>query len=130
MKAVPALRLLTLCAALIPVACGSTRTRLPVALSQCRAGGGAQANSLRARVRSEASKPIRELFVGADFYRDFRYVRLTGSRDFKRELDPGQTRDVAFALDERAPSLDRAIECLVTRVDYLDGTTASLAPAR
>jgi hypothetical protein len=65
------------------------------------------------------------------FYHDFRYAQFTGSTHLHKELDPGEKRDVDF--DVTGPSVlesGRAMQCLVTHIGYLDGTSADLSPSQ
>lgn len=117
-----------ICAALLLSGCGGGQAQLPVAISRCDAVIEPNGVTIVAKLRSDASKPIRGVRVGVDFYQNFRYIHLTGGATLARELDPGQTQDVTLSVEKRGnvKVQGNAMRCYSTHIDYLDGTTADL----
>jgi len=106
-------------------ACGKPR-ELPVTLRGC----SGEANGITASVRNDADRPIKSLDVSADFYANFRFVRSDGSATFPGGLNPGDAKDTRFLYGAGAPAAPsgRASRCVVTHIQYLDGTSAQLPP--
>jgi hypothetical protein len=112
-------------------ACAGNPQRLPVGLSICNAVATASGFSVSATVQNKSDKPITSLGLALDFYRDFRYAQFTASTHLRKELDPGEKRDVTF--DVAAPAVKEngaPMRCLVTHVGYMDGTSADLPPSQ
>jgi hypothetical protein len=117
-------------ALLVLAGCG-TPQQLPVEIPRCDSVASANGVTLTASVVSRATKPISGLSVAVDFYRDFRYTRVNGAAAIKPELDPNQQRDVVFSIaPARSAAQGRAMRCFATRIQYLDGTSQTVAPPR
>ncbi|HEY9180403.1 MAG TPA: hypothetical protein VIO32_06760 [Candidatus Baltobacteraceae bacterium] len=116
--------------ALSLAACASNPQRLPVGVTLCEAVPSATGFAVRTSVRNKSDRPITALAFDMSFYRDFRYSRFTGSTHLAKELDPGQTRDITFAINNarNARISGQAMQCLVTHIGYMDGTSADLPP--
>lgn len=111
-------------------ACASHPQRLPVGVSLCNAVTKADGFTVTATVQNKADKPITGLALSLSFYHDFRYSQFNASTHLRKELDPGQKRDVVFQV--LAPSMKEsgaAMQCLVTHIGYMDGTSADLPPS-
>jgi len=98
--------------------------QLPVTLKGC-AGSPA---GITANLRNDADRPVKSIFVSADFYSNFRFVRTHGAVTIPGGLNPGENRDVTFAYDAGAvtSASGRASRCVATHIDYLDGTHVDL----
>ena len=118
--------------AIVLAACAGNPQRLPVAVSVCSAIAQPNGFGIAANVQNNADRPISRLDVSSAFYQGFRYQRYTGSVQFKRELDPGQNRDVVFGVDETpaARPHGQAIRCFITHIGYLDGTSQDAPPSQ
>ena len=117
--------------ALSVVACASHPQRLPVGVSLCNAVEKGDGFTVTATVENKADKPITSLGLALSFYHDFRYSQFNASTHLRRELDPGEKRDVIFQV--LAPSMKEsgaAMQCLVTHIGYMDGTSADLPPSQ
>src|SRR5579862_9550701 len=102
-------------------ACAGNPQRLPVGLSICNAVATASGFTVSATVQNKSDKPIISLGLALDFYRDFRYAQFTAATHLRKELDPGEKRDVTF--DIAAPAVKEngaPMRCLVTHVGYMD----------
>ena len=116
-----------ICAAVIVAltACAGSPQRLPVTVSDCRAVRSGAGYAIGATIRNDAYTPIAGVTMSADFYSGFRYRTYDVAARLPRELDPGDRRSMLFA-GGAPPAAGAAIRCLITRIDYLDGTTAVL----
>lgn len=124
-------RFLLLTFAAFLASCAGNPQRLPVGLSVCNAIEQPSGFAVHATLENKADKPITGLALSLAFYRNFRYSQFSASTHFKKELDPGEKRDIT--LDVSAPSMKesgQAMRCLVTHVGFLDGTSADLAPSQ
>ena len=102
--------------------------QLPVSLADCRASTTIGGVVVHATAHSDANKPVRSLGIHTEFYRDFRYRRFESVAQLARELDPGATEAVTFVVARAPLRLDGSPQrCVVTRVDYLDGTHDDLS---
>lgn len=99
-----------------------------VAVSGCTVEAARGIATLRARVRNDAEKPIGQIDVRADAYRDFRFVRATFSPSFSPVLDPGASRDVVDRAPLKGAFGATAAQCTVAAVTYGDGTTDAASP--
>ncbi len=119
-----------LCAAVL-TACAGNPQRLPVELSPCSAVERANGFAVGATVRNLSDRPIADLALAVSFYRDFRYASYSASARLKKELDPGDRRQVTFEVNAPgARQSGEALRCLVTHIGYLDGTSADIPPAQ
>jgi hypothetical protein len=100
---------------------GCTAKSVPVSVSQCNVKPGASVTRLTARVTNQGRKPIREVKVSLDFYRNYRFVRTVALARFSPVLDPGSTRTVTALVDGTTMS-GTPMRCIATRVTYGDGT--------
>lgn len=124
----------TLCAAgvivMLLTGCASNPQQLPVDVSNCRAVSRAATFDVIALVKSKANRPISHLDMSVTFYQDFRYRTVAGAAQLPQELDPGQQRDVTFAVAQGdRTTRGQALRCYVTRVGYLDGTSDVAPPS-
>lgn len=117
--------------ALALAACTGNPQRLPVGLSLCSAVPQSGGFDVRATVENKGDKPLTNLDLALSFYRDFRYTSYTASARLKGELDPGQKRELSFAVT--GPNIaqkGQAMRCVATHVGYMDGTSLDLPPAQ
>lgn len=117
--------------ALLLGACASHPQRLPVGVSLCNAVEKPNGFTVTATVQNKADRPITGLALSLSFYHDFRYAQFNASTHLRKELDPGEKRDVVFQVI--APSMKEsgaAMQCLVTHIGYMDGTSADLPPSQ
>jgi hypothetical protein len=125
-RAAPAFALL-----LIAGGCAGNPQRLPVALSVCNAVATGSGFTVTAAVQNESDKPITSLALSLAFYHDFRYSQFSAATHLRKELDPGDKRDVRFDVSTPvAKESGSAMRCLVTHIGYMDGTSADLPPAK
>jgi hypothetical protein len=111
--------------------CAGNPQRLPVGLTVCNAVEQRSGFAVHATVENKAAKPITGLTLSLAFYRNFRYSQFNASTHLKKELDPGEKRDIT--LDVNSPSMKesgQAMRCLVTHVGFMDGTSADLTPSQ
>jgi hypothetical protein len=108
--------------------CGGTPQQLPVGVWECSGVQRGPGFAVAAMIRNTGNKPISQLMLVSDFYRDYRYRRFTSSAHLTRELDPNAQARVTFSVGNPGmrPPLGRALRCLVTRIGYLDGTFVSV----
>lgn len=68
----------------------------------------------------------------ADFYQNFRSLHGTATATVPGELDPGAERALTFTFDTPLPVAvtGSATRCILTRIDYLDGTSQTLPAAQ
>jgi hypothetical protein len=119
-------RIVTAAAALCALAaCTGRGSSLPANVSRCE---GLSASSLTATIRNDADRPIKRVSMLTDFYQNFRSLHGTATAVVPGELDPGAERALTFAFDTPLPAAvtGRATRCVVTRIDYLDGTSQTL----
>lgn len=112
-------------------ACASQPQRLPVGVSLCSALEKPDGFAVTATIQNKSDKPITSLALSLGFYHDFRYSQFNASTRLRKELDPGEKREVTFAV--LAPSMKEsgeAMRCLVTHIGYMDGTSADLPPTQ
>lgn len=110
--------------------CGSPQ-RLPVSIPRCDAIQTKRSITLTATVRSNATKPINGIVLAVDFYRSFRYVRVSAVSRIAPELVPGAQRDVTFVVaSTNATAQGHAMRCFATRLAYSDGTFENVAPSQ
>ena len=81
-------------------------------------------------IENRSTKPISGVDLAVDFYYDFRYTRVAATAILAKALDPEMRRAVTFAAAARQGTGGQAMRCLATRIQYLDGTSESLTPAR
>jgi hypothetical protein len=114
----------------VPAACAGNPQQLPVGVSFCRAVADIHGAGIVANVENKSDRPISRLELSAAFYQNFRYERYTASARLRQELDPGQKRDVSFAVNQTPPAAPQgqAIRCFVTHIGYLDGTSQDAPP--
>ena len=108
-------------------ACGSPQ-QLPLSIPRCDAVMTKHGIELVAQVSSKANKPISELTVAVEFYQNFRSTRMQGQAKIVPELDPGQQREITFAVASSATAQGPAMRCFATHIGYLDGTSADARP--
>ena len=123
------LRIATAAALCALAACTGRGSSLPVSVSRCE---GISASSLSATIRNDADRPIKRVSMITDFYQNFRSLHGTATAVVPGELDPGAERALTFAFDTPLPvaASGNATRCVVTRIDYLDGTSQSLPADR
>ncbi|HEV2261670.1 MAG TPA: hypothetical protein VGR69_05220 [Candidatus Rubrimentiphilum sp.] len=110
--------------------CGSPQ-RLPVSIPRCDAIQAERSITLTATVQSNATKPIDGIVLAVDFYRNFRYVRLSAVSRINPELLPGAQRDVTFIVPStNATAQGHAMRCFATRLAYSDGTFTNVTPSQ
>ncbi len=125
------LRLPALALTLFTAACAGNPQRLPVSLSLCNATAKTNGFAVSATVENKADKPISDLSLALSFYHDFRYSQFTASTHLRKELDPGEKREMTFdVVAPAAKESGEAMRCLVTHIGYMDGTSADLPPAQ
>lgn len=119
-------------ALVIPLAaCASNPQRLPVSVSLCNAVPSAGGFTAHTTVQNRSDRPISELAFTMSFYRDFRYASFNASTRLQKELDPGQKREVAFDVANAGSRISgNAMQCLVTHIGYMDGTSADVPPSQ
>jgi hypothetical protein len=102
---------------------------LPVNISHCDAKS---ASELTATVHSDADRPIKRVYIIADFYQNFRSLHGTATAVVSGELDPNNERDLTFTFDTPLPvaASGRASRCVASRLDYLDGTSQAIPMER
>lgn len=106
-------------------ACTGRGASLPATVSHCQ---GLSAASLTATIRNDGDRPLKRVSMVTDFYENFRSLHGTATAVIPGELDPGAERALTFAFDTPLPVAvtGRATRCVVTRLDYLDGTSQQL----
>lgn len=115
----------------IPLAaCASNPQRLPVGVSLCDAAPSAAGFTVRTTVQNKSDRPITSLALTMSFYRDFRYSNFNAATHLAKELDPGEKRDITFDVANAGKTRvsGEAMQCLVTHIGYMDGTSADLPP--
>ena len=120
-----ALRAAAIVPAILLAGCAGNPQRLPVGVSICSAVPAAHGFGIAATIENNATKPIASIVLSAAFYQNFRYRSYEASAKLARELDPGEKRDVTFAVSGQPAESVRgeAIRCYVTHLGYLDGTS-------
>lgn len=123
-------RLILLALALAPAACGGHPQQLPIGVSSCSAAALPAGLSIVARIENKSDRPISQIEIESSFYQNFRYQKLAAFAQLKEELDPGQTRNVTFAVAQAPAPQPRgqAMRCFVTHIRYLDGTSQEAPP--
>ncbi|HEV7179209.1 MAG TPA: hypothetical protein VGN11_05025 [Candidatus Baltobacteraceae bacterium] len=96
--------------------CGGSPTGLRV--GGCAVEGGA----LAATLSNVAGKPATEAEIVADFYRDYRFMRVVGETRLAPVLDPGESRHVTVSADVPNVGSAAPMHCTVTYAAYGDGT--------
>jgi hypothetical protein len=125
------LRRLPLALAAVLASCAGSPQQLPVGLSLCNAVAHGSGFAVTATVQNKGEKPISALGLALSFYRDFRYSSYTASAQLRQELDPGEKRDVTFEVSgPQGEQSGEAMRCIVTHVEYMDGTSADLPPSQ
>jgi hypothetical protein len=111
--------------------CAGNPQRLPVGVSVCSTVARTNGFGIVANVENKSDRPISSLYLSTAFYQNFRYQRYTGSARLSSELDPGQKRDVTFAVEQSsgAKPQGQAIRCFITHIGYLDGTSQDAPPS-
>jgi hypothetical protein len=113
-------------AALLLTACGGGHG-LPVEAKQCDTLIGKNSLQVTTRIFNGAQIPVKSVRVSLDFYRDFRFTRVTGVASFKPQLEANQTRSVSLTIVSAPPTIGgQAQRCTVVHVDYADGTSANV----
>lgn len=107
-------------------ACTGQPASLPVNISHCDAKSASQ---LTASVHSDADRPIKRIYIIADFYQNFRSLHGTATAVVSGELDPNNDRDLTFTFDTPLPvaASGRASRCVARRLDFLDGTSQAVS---
>lgn len=106
-------------------ACGAPK-ELPVQIKQCDTVVGKSSVLISARIFNGADKPAKSVTVAIDFYHDFTAAHVTGTATFAKQLEPNDTQTVPVTITSPTTGIGgRAQRCVVTHVDYADGTSAS-----
>lgn len=121
---------LAIALALLPAACGGNPQQLPVGVGRCDAVQSGHGFTVIARVQNNSTKPISSLDLATQFYRQFAYSSYAASAALKKELDPGQKRDITFVIASPKAIQGEAMRCVVTRIGYLDGTSQQIPSNR
>jgi hypothetical protein len=111
-------------------ACGGGPKELPVRVKQCDTLVGKSSVLIDARIFNGADKPAKSIAVAIDFYHDFTAAHVTGTATFAKQLEPNATQTVPVTITSPTTGIGgRAQRCVVTHVEYADGTSAD-APAQ
>lgn len=97
--------------------------------SQCNAIVGKSELVVMAHVTNRGDRPMTSADLMLDFYKNYRFMRVSGSVTFAPVLDPGASRDVTF--DAELPkngASGAAMRCVATRAVYGDGAVESVDP--
>lgn len=106
-------------------ACGGAPKELPVQIKQCDTVVGKNSVLIDARIFNGADKPAKSVAVAIDFYHDFTAAHVTGTATFAKQLEPNATRTVPVTITSPTTGVGgRAQRCVVTHVEYADGTAA------
>ena len=112
-------------AALVVLSACSGPKELPVQAKQCDTVVGKNSVLISARVFNGSETPAKSIAVAIDFYHDFAAVHVTGTATFSKQLEPNATQTVPITITSPTTGIGgRAQRCVVTHVDYADGTSA------
>ncbi len=117
--------LLAAVAALVVLSACSGPKELPVQVKQCDTVVGKNSVLISARIFNGADKPAKSIAVAIDFYHDFTAAHVTGTATFAKQLEPNATQTVPVTITSPTTGVGgRAQRCIVTHVQYADGTNA------
>lgn len=117
-----------LVAAFLAAGCGGNPQGLPISVEHCRAPADGVMR-LVAEVQNKSDRPIAQIDLSVTFYQYFRYETYVAGARMRKELDPGERRDVTFNIDARNVPRARgqALRCFATHLRYLDASTQDAA---
>ncbi|HVS45333.1 MAG TPA: hypothetical protein VMS32_01560 [Verrucomicrobiae bacterium] len=99
---------------------------LPLHVRQCDTILEKGTVSVRALFRNRAAKPVTDAKLEIDFYHDFKFTRVIATADFHPNLEPLERRSIALILTGAQGVTGQAQKCIVTHIDYADGTKADV----